>query len=146
MAEFQIDKEKLNEVNAEKDRHGWAELGGCERVGNALKTDLKEGLAPEHVERNRAAFGPNTFRELPPKSFFSILWEALKDPTLILLMVAATISTVLGAGACHAVATAFCARRYACRMRSWCGPRLLLFRKKAAPRAKLLPSDRLRRD
>lgn len=96
MGDFAIDKDALNTVNAEKDSAGWATLGGVDAVTSALKTDRKNGLASANVERNRVAFGANTFKEVPPKSFFSILLEALKDPTLILLMVAATVSTILG--------------------------------------------------
>jgi P-type Ca2+ transporter type 2C len=99
MAEFTIDKSKLNQVNEEKDYNGWKELGGVERVAALLKTNVKEGLASANVARNREAFGGNHFKEVPPRSFFSILLGALKDPILMLLMAAATLSTVLGAGA-----------------------------------------------
>ncbi|EFN57544.1 hypothetical protein CHLNCDRAFT_6358, partial [Chlorella variabilis] len=45
----------------------------------------------------RAAFGANKFKAIPPKSFFRLWFGNLKDPTLIMLMVAALISTILGA-------------------------------------------------
>ena len=96
MDDFTVDKDRLNRVNADKDTAGWHELGGVERMASELKTDLKAGLTSKDVERNRAGFGPNSFKEIPARSFWSILLEALKDPTLILLMAAATVSTVLG--------------------------------------------------
>jgi P-type Ca2+ transporter type 2C len=96
MSDFTIDKDRLKRINEEKDTAGWNELGGVEKVAADLKTDLKHGLSSAEVERNREAFGPNTFKEVPTKTFFGILLDALKDPTLILLMVAATVSTVLG--------------------------------------------------
>jgi P-type Ca2+ transporter type 2C len=98
MAAFAIDKEKLFQVNEEKDNEGLAGLGGLEGVAQRLQCDLKNGLASDAVERHRHEFGANTFKEVPPRSFFSILFETLKDRTLILLMAAATVSTVLGAG------------------------------------------------
>jgi P-type Ca2+ transporter type 2C len=97
MTGFTIDKDRLNKVNEEKDVPGWKQLGGTLDVAAQLQTDLKTGLTKEGVERNRAEFGPNSFKQVPPKSFLSILFAALRDPTLILLMFAAAISTTLGA-------------------------------------------------
>jgi magnesium-transporting ATPase (P-type) len=99
MADFAIDKNKLNQVNQEKDVNGWKELGGVERVAALLKTNAKEGLSSSSVARNREAFGSNAFKEVPPRTFLSMLLDTLKDPTLILLMCAATVSTILGSGA-----------------------------------------------
>lgn len=95
---FNIDKARLTEVSQEKDTKGWNELGGVEGVAVKLRVNLKEGLSSDAVELHRSTFGANTVKEIPPRSFWSILWETLKDPTLILLMAAATISTALGAG------------------------------------------------
>lgn len=97
-SDFNIDKAKLTEISQEKDTKGWNELGGVTGVASKLQVDVKEGISSDAVERYRTAFGANTFKEVPPRSFWSILWETLKDPTLILLMAAATVSTALGAG------------------------------------------------
>lgn len=97
-SDFDIDKARLTEVSQEKDVKGWSELGGVEGVASKLNVNLKEGLSSDEVERYRNAFGANTFKEVPPRSFWSILKETLKDPTLILLMFAATVSTAFGVG------------------------------------------------
>lgn len=97
-SDFNIDKAKLTEISQEKDTQGWNELGGVEGVASKLHVNVNEGIPSDAVERYRAAFGANTFKEVPPRSFWSILWETLKDPTLILLMAAATVSTAFGAG------------------------------------------------
>ena len=93
-----IDKEKLFQVNENKDTEGWQALGGVDGVAKAIRADVRNGLSSDAVEEHRQEFGSNTFREVPPRSFWSILLETLKDPTLILLMAAATVSTALGAG------------------------------------------------
>lgn len=97
-SDFRVDKARLTEVSQEKDVKGWNDLGGVQGVASKLLVNLKEGVSSDAVERHRSAFGANTFKEVPPRSFWSILWETLKDPTLILLMAAATVSTALGAG------------------------------------------------
>lgn len=97
-ADFNIDKARLTEISQEKDTNGWNELGGVKGVASKLRVNVKVGLSSDAIEQYRTAFGANTFKEVPPRSFFSILWETLKDPTLILLMAAATVSTALGAG------------------------------------------------
>jgi hypothetical protein len=43
-------------------------------------------------------FGANIYPKPPPKGWFSLLLEALKDTTLIILMVAAAVSLALGLG------------------------------------------------
>lgn len=40
-------------------------------------------------------FGANAFKEVKQKAFWSLLFENLKDPTLILLMVAALVRFVV---------------------------------------------------
>lgn len=37
-------------------------------------------------------YGPNTYKQVPPKSFWSILLEAYKDPVILLLCAAALVS------------------------------------------------------
>lgn len=39
----------------------------------------------------RASFGANKFKAIPPKNFFKLWFGNLKDPTLIMLMVAALV-------------------------------------------------------
>ncbi len=64
-------------------------------MGAALHTSLSDGLAPDTVEARRAAFGANKFKAIPPKSFFKLWFGNLKDPTLIMLMAAALVRTLL---------------------------------------------------
>lgn len=44
------------------------------------------------MEASRAKYGANTYTQVPPKSFFAILYEGFKDPVILLLCAAATVS------------------------------------------------------
>lgn len=47
---------------------------------------------PVEIENRRKIFGSNVIPPKPPKSFIRLVWEALHDVTLIILIVAALIS------------------------------------------------------
>ena len=70
--------------------------GGAEGLAAALHTDLRAGLPPDAkgergLNARRAAFGANRFKEVRPRPFLRLLLGNLRDPTLILLMVAAAV-------------------------------------------------------
>jgi len=50
------------------------------------------GLDDSDLLRRRQVFGSNVIPPKPPKSFLELVWEALQDITLIILMIAALIS------------------------------------------------------
>lgn len=73
------------------------ELGGVAGLGQKLGVeDLSVGLSMDSVGIRREDFGPNRYKEVPPKTFFGLLFEVLQDPMLVLLCLAALVSTVLG--------------------------------------------------
>lgn len=66
----------------------------------ALKTSTSSGVQlPLEGELSLAGrqqhFGSNAFKEVKQKAFWSLLFENLKDPTLILLMVAALVCWIV---------------------------------------------------
>ena len=70
--------------------------GGAACLAAALHTDLRAGLPPgakgkRGLSARRAAFGANKFKEVRPRPFLRLLLGNLRDPTLILLMVAAAV-------------------------------------------------------
>ncbi|GMR48520.1 hypothetical protein PMAYCL1PPCAC_18715 [Pristionchus mayeri] len=67
--------------------------GMCER----LKTDPNHGIPnnPDELARRRAVFGANEIPPHPPKSFLRLVWEALQDVTLVILLVSAIVSLAL---------------------------------------------------
>ncbi|CAI4224436.1 unnamed protein product [Auanema sp. JU1783] len=67
--------------------------GLCER----LKTDPNNGVpnTQTELERRRAVFGANEIPPHPPKCFLQLVWEALQDVTLVILLVSAIVSLAL---------------------------------------------------
>jgi P-type Ca2+ transporter type 2C len=61
-----------------------------------IDVDISTGLSSAQVEDSRARSGTNTFSELPQKTVWDFLKEALADPMIRILMVAAVVSVVLG--------------------------------------------------
>lgn len=74
------------------------DYGGAKGLSNLLKTNLDKGVFGDDSEllRRRNAFGANTYPQKKGRSFFVFLWEACQDLTLVILIVAAVISLVLG--------------------------------------------------
>jgi Ca2+-transporting ATPase len=93
---FGISPRALAAMNQYKNNEELSAAGETKGIIASLHTDPSQGLKSEAVETSRSHFGANRYREAPPTSFLTLLFEALKDPTLILLMFAATVSTVLG--------------------------------------------------
>lgn len=73
-------------------------LGGVEGVARNLRTDLSTGLGDdvEAMGRRVRVFGSNTYPEKPFKGFFSFVWDAMQDFTLIILAVCAVVSLLVG--------------------------------------------------
>lgn len=53
------------------------------------------GLDPQDIPKRREVFGANLIPPAKPKSFLQLVWEALQDVTLIILLGAAIISLAL---------------------------------------------------
>ncbi|KAI1732668.1 e1-E2 ATPase domain-containing protein [Ditylenchus destructor] len=71
-----------------------AEYGGIEGLCQMLLTDPANGIPNtlEELEMRRDAFGKNEIPPPPSKSFIRLVWEALKDITLLILMGSAILS------------------------------------------------------
>ena len=80
----------------DKDSKELIKVGGVEGLATALETDLRNGLDPSatgkaSIESHRDVFGPNTFAEVPAKSFFALVLENIKDPIILILIFAALV-------------------------------------------------------
>ncbi|CAG9315255.1 unnamed protein product [Blepharisma stoltei] len=104
-ADFDITTEQLNQFfDIHEIREGASIIklktyGGISSLCNSLKTNDKEGLS--HVTKqelkDRKKFFGNNKAEVPPTtSLLEIVFEALQDFTIQLLLVAALVSLVLG--------------------------------------------------
>ncbi|AAS53361.1 AFL011Wp [Eremothecium gossypii ATCC 10895] len=100
--EFTITPTQLSELHNPKSLAAYCALFGHSENGlcDALKTDKKNGLALADEEVRETArcrrFGANRVPERTARGFLRLMWEAFKDKTMIVLMVAAVISFSLG--------------------------------------------------
>jgi len=92
----QLDLDGLSSLESEVCQAALQKVGGFEEFMTKIGTSTKTGLTKEKVLHARAVFGPNEFPESPMDSYFDLLMGALEDPTLIVLIVAATVSLVIG--------------------------------------------------
>lgn len=67
-------------------------------MASTLKSNLHHGLTytPQEAATRKEVFGDNTYPEKAPKTFFSFVWDAAQDVTLMILMVCALASIVVG--------------------------------------------------
>ncbi|KAI3469634.1 hypothetical protein Pfo_026297 [Paulownia fortunei] len=93
-----IEHSSLTKLVKEKNLNQLAKLGGVEGISTSLKTDQQCGINgdPEDIGPRYEAFGRNTYRKPPTKSFFHFIWEAFKDPTILILLVCAALSLGFG--------------------------------------------------
>uniref|UniRef100_A0A1I7XW51 Calcium-transporting ATPase n=1 Tax=Steinernema glaseri TaxID=37863 RepID=A0A1I7XW51_9BILA len=70
---------------------------GIEGLCRKLSVDPVKGLSNDSAELNvrRAKFGSNTIPTTKSKSFFRLVFDACKDPTLIILIIAGFLSLAL---------------------------------------------------
>lgn len=72
------------------------EIGGVEEICKKLKVDPVSGLSNDgETEQRVAAFGRNYIEPKKAKSFWRLMWEAVQEITLIILMIAAVVSIIL---------------------------------------------------
>ncbi|PKA50857.1 Calcium-transporting ATPase 8, plasma membrane-type [Apostasia shenzhenica] len=95
---YGIGAEQLTALTRDHDFSALQEYGGVKGLSNLLKTNLDKGILGDDMEllRRRNAFGANTYPQKKGRSFLVFLWEACQDLTLIILIIAAVISLVLG--------------------------------------------------
>ncbi|KAF7059087.1 hypothetical protein CFC21_066036, partial [Triticum aestivum] len=82
----------------EKREDCFRRLGAGAGIAAALASDAERGIRgdADDVRRRRESFGGNTYPKPKPKSFFSHVWDALKDVFLIVLLVCAVVSLGFG--------------------------------------------------
>jgi calcium-translocating P-type ATPase len=96
----EINQATLNLLNVEQARQenksNLEKIGGIDALVRKLETDADQGLSHDQVTTMRERFGKNVFPEAPMKSYIELLLAALSDATLIVLLMAAAVSLVIG--------------------------------------------------
>ena len=80
----------------EENKANLASLGGVEGLAKLIGVNVMTGLSENQVVSMREKFGTNQFPESPMDSYFSLLFNALTDSTLLILIAAATVSLIIG--------------------------------------------------
>ena len=75
-----------------------ADAGGTTVLAEKIRTDINAGLSgdKEDIDARREFYGKNFVEGKPPKTFCELCWAAMQDFTLIMLVICAVISLVLG--------------------------------------------------
>eukprot|EP01064_Diplonema_japonicum_P002409 TRINITY_DN1151_c0_g1_i5.p1 TRINITY_DN1151_c0_g1~~TRINITY_DN1151_c0_g1_i5.p1 ORF type:complete len:940 (+),score=163.53 TRINITY_DN1151_c0_g1_i5:44-2863(+) len=93
---FTLEAESLRDMVGQKDHEVYSRLGGAAGIAKGLEVNLQTGLASAEVERQAVRYGKNI---LPPAERLT-LWDFVKDAgsdrTMLILIVAAVLSLVLG--------------------------------------------------
>jgi calcium-translocating P-type ATPase len=95
-----LTQENLDSMNVEgardDNKKNLDELGNVQGIADRIGLNLKTGLSDEQVEVQRAKFGGNVFPEKPMTTFLQYFIDSFNDLTLIILIVAAIVSLVIG--------------------------------------------------
>lgn len=100
-AAFDVDVEALRTLMEARAADAVEKLqedyGGTHGLIHRLRTDPINGLSgdADDLAKRREAFGSNEIPPHPPKSFLTLVWEALQDVTLIILLISAVVSLAL---------------------------------------------------
>ncbi|XP_021899589.1 putative calcium-transporting ATPase 13, plasma membrane-type [Carica papaya] len=95
---FNIDQLSLVELVKHRNLDHLQKLGGVQGVASALQTHLNTGIygGDEEIDRRLEAFGSNTYKKPPAKSFFHFVMEAFKDVTILILLGCAALALGFG--------------------------------------------------
>ncbi|TVU15854.1 hypothetical protein EJB05_39395 [Eragrostis curvula] len=95
---FGIKEEQITGLNRDHNYSALQQYGGVSGIASMLKTDAEKGINGDDSDlaARRNAFGSNTYPRKKGRSFLAFVWDACKDLTLIILMVAAAVSLALG--------------------------------------------------
>jgi len=68
----------------------------ADELARRLNSDLQRGLTSDAMEEHRARYGVNELAETRPSSLWKLIWDSVRSPMLVLLLVIAGISLLLG--------------------------------------------------
>ncbi|KAF7806692.1 calcium-transporting ATPase 8, plasma membrane-type-like [Senna tora] len=96
--DFPIGPEHLASISRDHKNEVLQQYGGVRGLADSLKTNLEKGIGGDDADliKRRNAFGSNNYPRKKGRSFLMFLWDACKDLTLIILIVAAVASLALG--------------------------------------------------
>ncbi|KAL6985011.1 Calcium-transporting ATPase 10, plasma membrane-type, variant 2 [Sarracenia purpurea var. burkii] len=96
--DYGIDQERLATMTRDHDVFALEQCGGVKGLADILKTNVEKGIGgdDEDLLKRKNAFGSNTYPRKKGRSFWNFVWDACRDTTLVILIVAAAASLGLG--------------------------------------------------
>ncbi|KAJ7979385.1 Calcium-transporting ATPase [Quillaja saponaria] len=93
-----VGQDQLASISRDHDISALQRYGGVKGLADFLKTNLDKGVHGDDSDlvKRRNIFGTNNYPRKKGRSFLMFVWDACKDLTLIILMVAAVASLALG--------------------------------------------------
>jgi Ca2+-transporting ATPase len=70
--------------------------GGVDGISTKIRSSFDHGICASDLDTRQTIYGVNRYAEKPARSFWMFVWDALQDMTLIILMVCALLSAVVG--------------------------------------------------
>ncbi|XP_019456853.1 PREDICTED: calcium-transporting ATPase 9, plasma membrane-type-like [Lupinus angustifolius] len=96
--DYAVGLEQLTSMSKDQNVSALQQYGGVKGLSNLLKSNPEKGISGDEADlsKRKNAFGTNTYPRKKGRSFWRFLWEAWQDLTLIILIIAAVVSLVLG--------------------------------------------------
>ncbi|XP_041021359.1 calcium-transporting ATPase 1-like [Juglans microcarpa x Juglans regia] len=97
-AGFKICADELASIAEGRDVKKLKLHGEVEGIANKLATSVNIGIptSEQLLNQRKEIYGINKFNESPPRGFWIFVWEALQDTTLLILVVCAFVSLLVG--------------------------------------------------
>ncbi|XP_061339583.1 calcium-transporting ATPase 9, plasma membrane-type-like [Gastrolobium bilobum] len=98
VGDYTVGLEQLVSMSKDQNILALQQYGGVKGLANSLKSNPDKGISGDDVDLSsrKNAFGTNTYPRKKGRRFWRFLWESWQDTTLIILIIAAAVSLVLG--------------------------------------------------
>jgi magnesium-transporting ATPase (P-type) len=103
-----------------KDKRLVDELGELQFVAKCIGSDTEKRLlmiSDHDLDQRKEKYGVDKMERKLPPSFFELFMDAMKDTTIIVLLIAAMISILIGAVSCSIHLGKTCPRKPLCDIR-----------------------------
>ncbi|TKW07720.1 hypothetical protein SEVIR_7G325700v4 [Setaria viridis] len=95
-AGFSINPDELASITSKHDVKALKMHGGVDGISKKIRSTFERGISASDLDTRQNIYGVNRYAEKPSRSFWMFVWDALQDMTLIILMVCALLSAVVG--------------------------------------------------
>ncbi|XP_020232282.1 calcium-transporting ATPase 9, plasma membrane-type [Cajanus cajan] len=96
--EYAVGLEQLVSMTKNQNVSALQQFEGVKGLAKLLQSNPEKGISGDDADllKRKNAFGTNTYPRKKGRSFWRFLWEAWQDLTLIILIIAAVVSLILG--------------------------------------------------